>query len=130
MKQRSLQHKAANNRLRKAHFSAIEELRLSVDLDPKVIVKYLEDGVKRMPDNDEADEVASGGKKVFRRRAKQLTRGAKQLGLGLIKVAQALDPIISVLLLSSPEYAIPYACLKVIFQVSFANPAPGSFANT
>jgi hypothetical protein len=63
-------------------------------------------------------------------REKQLTRGAKQLGLGLIKVAQALDSIISVLLPSSPEYAIPYACLKVIFQVSFAHPASGSFANT
>lgn len=86
--------------------------------------------MKKMPDNDEADEAASGGKRVFQRRAKQLTRGAKQLGLGLIKVAQALDPIISVLLPSSPEYAIPYACLKVIFQVSFAHPASGSFANT
>jgi len=115
---------ATKKRLRKAHFSAMEELRLSADLDPKVVTKYLEDGVKRMPGSEEADSPGKDGKRKPRQRAKQLAHGAKELGLGLIKLAQALDPVISVLLPSSPEYAIPYACLKVMFQVSHGLPAP------
>jgi hypothetical protein len=113
--------KDANKRLgfRKGHQSLIKELEFSSEEDfrPAIITEFLTKSIEKLP-KDEVVADPKGLKQKAKALPQKISSGARSLVLGLIKVAQAMDPLISVFLPSSPEYAIPYACLKVIFVVS------------
>jgi hypothetical protein len=116
--------KAANERLglRKGHSSLIKELLYSPELDfsPEIITAFLQTRIAKLT-KDEVVAEPSGLSwiKKAKAKSKKVISGARSLVLGLIRVAKAMDPLISVLLPSSPEYAIPYGCLKVLFVVSY-----------
>ncbi|CZR59012.1 uncharacterized protein PAC_08904 [Phialocephala subalpina] len=100
----------ANTRLMAAQFSDSEKALLSQNLDPGVIVKYFErqqESITLIHQQREANP--------------KLIHRARRLGIGFVKVAMALDPIISIVIPSSPEYAIPYGCLKLIFKFVLDN---------
>jgi hypothetical protein len=113
--------KAANERFgfRKGHTSLIKELEYSSELDfsPAIITAFLQTRIAKLPTDEDVVE-PSGGWQNAKATSKEFLLGARSLVLCLIKVAQAMDPLISVFLPSSPEYAIPYACLKSLFVVS------------
>ncbi|PMD16288.1 hypothetical protein NA56DRAFT_649453 [Hyaloscypha hepaticicola] len=111
--------KAADERFgaRKGHLSIMmKELKHSpeLDFDPVTIKSFLEKLVAEL----KTDEPVIKRRWIVRRlmvATKEAVSGLKTFVLRLIDVAQAMDPLISLLLPSSPEYAIPYACLKVLF---------------
>jgi hypothetical protein len=112
---------AANERfgIRKGHKALIKELENSSELDfsPKIITEFLEKMIAELPTDDLVTERVGFGQKALAK-TKKVFVGVRSFTLRLITVAQAMDPLIQLFLPSSPEYAIPYACLKVLFVVS------------
>ncbi|KAH7314232.1 hypothetical protein BKA65DRAFT_118747 [Rhexocercosporidium sp. MPI-PUGE-AT-0058] len=88
-----------------AHFSKSDKELLSQNLSPEVVIKYFETKQQALQAIYEERETNP-----------TLVARVRRIGLKFIKIATALDPIISIVVPSSPEYAIPYGCLKLAFQ--------------
>jgi hypothetical protein len=103
----------------KSQVSLTKELEFSSELDfrPAIIIEFLQEYIKKFPEDEVATQPLGFGQKA-KAKLQAIRGGARSLVLVLVKVAQAMNPLISVFLPRSPEYAIPYAFLKIMLVVS------------
>jgi hypothetical protein len=103
----------------KGQVSLIKELEFSseVDFHPAIITEFLQQYIKKLPEDEAIVEPLGFGQKA-KAKLQAIRGGTRSLVLVLIKVAQAMNPLISVFLPRNPEFAIPYAFLKIMLVVS------------
>jgi hypothetical protein len=103
----------------KGQVSLIKELELSPELGfrPEITIEFLQQYIKKFPEDEVVAEPLGFGQKA-KAKLQAIHGGARSLVLVLVKVAQAMNPLISVFLPRNPEYAIPYAFLKIMLAVS------------
>jgi hypothetical protein len=89
-----------------------EKALLLKSLDPAVVIRYFTESQKLFTVKHEKGKAG-----------RTLVERVGRLSIEFVRLATSLDPIISAVLPTSPEYAIPYGCLKVIFKVSDASAA-------
>lgn len=77
-------------------------------LNPNTLKAYFEERVNILTEKKNSTRYS---------KRKDATDVIRKLGSRLLKLADILEPLISSLLLSSPQYAIPYTCLKIILKV-------------
>ncbi|KAG4441759.1 hypothetical protein IFR05_002750 [Cadophora sp. M221] len=101
-----------STRLIKGQFSQTDKDLLVQNLSPEVVIKYFENKQQAL-------------QTIYKERETDptLARRVRRIGLTFIKIATALDPIISIVVPSSPEYAILYGCLKLAFRFIVGNVA-------
>jgi hypothetical protein len=103
----------------KSQVPLTEELEFSLEIDfrPAIIIEFLQQYIKKFPEDEVAAQPLGFGQKA-KAKLQAISGGARSLVLVLIKVVQAMNPLISVFLPRNPEYAIPYAFLKIMLVVS------------
>ncbi len=103
----------------KGQVSLIKELEFSSEQDfcPAIIIEYLQQYIKKFPEDKVVSKPLGFGQKA-KAKLQAIHGGARSLVLVLVKVAQAMEPLISVFLPKNPEYSIPYAFLKIMLVVS------------